>query len=92
MAGPNRKTRLTPPLMYAFRAAHDAKDTRKKLDLRDDGSGERIISGRRGPARAAITEPLLRRSSHRISTILMNTVNLIPRRGSANSTMSASRS
>ena len=76
MAGPNRKTRLTPPLMYAFRAAHDAKDARKKLDLRDEESGERIISGRRGPTRAAITEPLLRRELAQDLTILMNTVNL----------------
>ena len=60
MAGPNRKTRLTPPLMHAFRAAHDARDAKKKLDLRDEESGERIIAGRRGPARAAITEPVLR--------------------------------
>ena len=71
-----KKDRLSPPLMLAFRSAHEARDARKKLDLRDQ-SGERIISGRRstGPGRP-ISETLLRREvSHDLETLL-NTIAL----------------
>jgi type VI secretion system protein ImpF len=34
MADLLRKERLSPPLMYAFRTAHEARDAKKKLDLR----------------------------------------------------------
>ena len=40
-----RKERLSPPLMYAFRTAHEARDAKKKIDLRDE-SGERVIASR----------------------------------------------
>ena len=46
MANINRKDRLSPPLMYAFRSAHAARDATTKIDQRDE-AGERIISGRR---------------------------------------------
>src|SRR5580658_8137035 len=39
MADATRKTRLAPPLMHVFRAAHSAKDA-KKVDMRTE-SGER---------------------------------------------------
>ncbi len=45
MVNPKSKDRLRPPLMYAFREAHAARDARKKLDLRDE-AGERIVAGR----------------------------------------------
>jgi len=61
--------------MYAFRAAHEARDAKKKLDLRDEG-GERVIAGRRTMARTAITEMLLRREVARDLEILMNTIDL----------------
>ena len=37
---------LSPPLMHAFRAAHEARDSKKKLDLRD----EERRAGHRQPA------------------------------------------
>jgi type VI secretion system protein ImpF len=75
MAGPNKKDRLSPPLMYAFRGAHAARDAKNKLDLRDE-AGERIIAGRRTAVRAAITEPMLRREVARDLEALMNTIAL----------------
>lgn len=75
MADLARKERLSPPLMYAFRTAHEARDAKKKLDLRDEG-GERVIANRRTAARVAITEPTLRREVSRDLDALMNTIAL----------------
>jgi len=75
MAGPGKKDRLSPPLMYAFRGAHAARDAKKKLDLRDE-AGDRVIASRRSTARGAITEPLLRREVATDLVALMNTVAL----------------
>jgi type VI secretion system protein ImpF len=75
MAGPGKKDRLSPPLMYAFRGAHAAKDAKKKLDLRDE-AGDRIIASRRATARGAITETLLRREVALDLAALMNTIAL----------------
>lgn len=73
---PARKTdRLAPPLMYAFRAAHEARDAAKRVEIRDEG-GERVIAGRRTAARTAITEPVLRREVATDLAMLMNTINL----------------
>jgi len=70
-----KKDRLSPPLMLAFRAAYEARDARKKFDLRDQ-SGERIIAGRRSMGRHPISEALLRREvSHDLETLL-NTIAL----------------
>jgi len=73
MAGTGRKERLSPPLMYAFRSAHEARDAKKKIDLRDE-SGERVIASRRTTARSVISEPLLRREVARDLDALMNTI------------------
>lgn len=73
MADAGRKDRLSPPLMFAFRSAHEARDATKKLDLRDE-SGERVIANRRTAARVAITEPMLRREVARDLDALMNTI------------------
>jgi type VI secretion system protein ImpF len=73
MAALVRKERLSPPLMYAFRTAHEARDSTKKLDLRDE-SGERVIANRRTAARVAITEPTLRREVARDLDALLNTI------------------
>src|SRR3982751_3712951 len=73
MVGANNKNRLSPPLMYAFRAAHEARDAKTKLDLRDE-AGERVIAGRRTAVRTAITEPTLRREVARDLDSLMNTI------------------
>ena len=75
MAGSGRKERLSPPLMYAFRSAHEARDAKKKIDLRDE-SGERIIATRRTTARVAITEPMLRREVGQDLDALMNTISM----------------
>jgi type VI secretion system protein ImpF len=61
--------------MHAFRSAHEARDAKLKLDLRDE-AGERIIAGRRASVRAAITEPILRREVARDLDSLMNTIAL----------------
>jgi len=73
MASTGKKERLSPPLMYAFRSAHEARDAKKKIDLRDE-SGERVIASRRTTARAVINEPLLRREVARDLDALMNTI------------------
>ena len=73
MASNNHKDRLCPPLMYAFRAAHAARDATKKIDLRDE-AGERIIAGRRAVARTPINESMLRREVGRDLEALMNTI------------------
>jgi len=69
------KTRLSPPLMHVFRAAHEAKDAKKKVDLRTE-SGERVIAGRRLRPRQVITEPVLRREVWRDLDALLNTISL----------------
>jgi type VI secretion system protein ImpF len=73
MVGANNKNRLSPPLMFAFRSAHEARDAKTKLDLRDE-AGERVIAGRRSSVRTAITEPMLRREVARDLESLMNTI------------------
>jgi type VI secretion system protein ImpF len=75
MNGSSKKNRLSPPLMYAFRGAFEARDAKKKLDLRDE-AGDRILAGRRTSPRAAITEPLLRREVARDLEGLLNTISL----------------
>jgi type VI secretion system protein ImpF len=71
-----KRDRLSPPLMLAFRLAHEARDARKKLNLRDE-FGERVIAGRRSAGRFPISETLLRREvSHDLETLL-NTIALV---------------
>jgi type VI secretion system protein ImpF len=69
------KTRLSPPLMQVFRAAHEAKDAKAALDLRNE-AGERILASRRLRARQVITESILRREVWRDLDNLLNTVAL----------------
>ncbi len=71
----DRKERLAPPLMLAFRSAHDAKDAKKRLDLRDS-AGDRIIASRRVAPRQSISEPVLRQELANDLEALMNTVGL----------------
>ena len=73
MVGVDKKNRLSPPLMHAFRGAHEARDAKKPIDLRDE-AGERILAGRRTAVRAAITEPILRREVARDLDSLLNTI------------------
>jgi type VI secretion system protein ImpF len=75
MARVSSKTRLSPPLMYVFRAAHEAKDAKKRLDIRDE-AGDRVIAGRRLRVRQVITESVLRREVTRDLDALLNTIAL----------------
>jgi type VI secretion system protein ImpF len=75
MAAVSSKARLSPPLMYVFRAAHAAKDAKKSVDIRNQG-GDRVIAGRRLRARQVITEPILRREVSRDLEALLNAVAL----------------
>src|SRR5882762_1113344 len=75
MDNPNRHSRLSPPLMHVFRAAHEAKDAKRIIDQRNE-AGERVIAGRRMRARQIITESMLRREVSRDLDALLNTVAL----------------
>ena len=67
--------RLAPPLMFAFRAAHDKRDAKKTMDLRD-ATGQRVLASRRAATRAPISESGLRREVNSDVVDLLNTVNL----------------
>ena len=73
MADISRKTHVSPPLMHAFRAAHEAKDATHKIDLLTS-DGDRVIAGRRLRPRQVITEQVLRREVARDLDALLNTV------------------
>lgn len=75
MAEVNNKTRLSPPLMHVFRAAHEAKDAAKKVDIRSQ-EGDRLLAARRLRARQVITESMLRREVGRDLDALLNTIAL----------------
>jgi type VI secretion system protein ImpF len=73
MAGP-KNDRLAPPLIYAFRAAHAARDAKLEVDIRYQG--ERVIAPRRKMARAPISERELRKLVDSDLAALLNTTNL----------------
>jgi type VI secretion system protein ImpF len=75
MAGVTSKTRLSPPLMQVFRAAHQARDANKTIEIRNQ-SGDRVIAGRRLRPRQVITEPVLRREVGRDLDALLNAIAL----------------
>jgi len=67
--------RLAPPLMFAFRVAHEKRDAKKSVDLRD-AAVQRILAPRRAANRAPISEAGLRREVNADIVDLLNTVNL----------------
>src|SRR3569832_2669153 len=73
MADITRKTHVSPPLMHAFRASHEAKDATRRIDLRTS-DGDRVIAGRRLRPRQVITEQVLRREVARDLDALLNTI------------------
>src|SRR5260370_9709731 len=75
MAYSNRQSRLSPPLMHVFRAAHEARDAKRIIDQRNE-AGDRVIAGPRLRARQIITESMLRREVSRDLAALLNTVSL----------------
>ena len=70
-----RNDRLAPPLMYAFRAAHEMRDAKTPVDLRDAG-GDRVIAARRVTGRTPISESGLRREVMNDVLNVFNTTNL----------------
>jgi type VI secretion system protein ImpF len=73
MAETVRKTHVSPPLMRAFRAAHEAKDATSRIDLRTS-DGDRVVAGRRLRPRQVITEKVLRQEVARDLDVLLNTI------------------
>jgi type VI secretion system protein ImpF len=71
----HKNDRLAPPLMFAFRAAHEKRDAKQRLDLRDE-AGERVIATRRVTTRASISDAVLRREVTHDILDLFNTTNL----------------
>ena len=75
MARISSKTRLSPPLMHVFRAAHEAKDARKRMDVRNE-AGDRAAASRRLRVGQVITEPVLRREVMRDLEAVLNSIAL----------------
>src|SRR5581483_10818329 len=75
MASLKKSNRLAPPLMWAFRSAHEARDARRQFDLGTDGE-ERILASPKSKAAASITEAVLRREVARDLEALLNTIAL----------------
>lgn len=67
--------RFSPTIMHAFRAAFEARDSRKPLDLRDE-HGERVVASRRLPSRYGMRESIVRGELARDLSDLLNTINL----------------
>src|SRR5260370_31984162 len=61
--------------MPVVRAAHEAKDAKQTIDLRNE-HGERVLAGRRLRPRHVITEPVLRREVGRDVDNLLNSIAL----------------
>jgi len=71
----SRGNRLSSPLMHAFRAAHDKKDAKVRVDLGVD-AGEGLTAARRLTARSPISESGLQREVLLDLAGLLNTTNL----------------
>jgi type VI secretion system protein ImpF len=75
MARISSKTRLSPPVMHVFRAAHEAKDAKKRAEVRN-GAGDRVVASRRLRVGQVITESVLRREVMRDLEALLNAIAL----------------
>ena len=77
MAKTKASERLRAPLMYAFRSAAAAGDSREKLDIRTQ-DGERVIASRRATAtrRRSLSDGELKRLMSLDLEALLNTTNL----------------
>jgi type VI secretion system protein ImpF len=75
MADVVRKNRLSPPLMFVFRAAHQARDAQARNKWRED-AGVAAETRSRAQQRAPITEAMLRREVGLDLENLMNCVSL----------------
>lgn len=74
MADIRKKTRLSPPLMFAFRDAHRSRDSRLSVG-QSSSSGTEVLSSRKS-VRIGISETQLRGELTRDLDMLMNTTNL----------------
>lgn len=74
MADVRRTTRLSPPLMFAFRDAHRSKDARVAVGD-SNASGKQVLSSRKS-VRIGISEGQLRAELTRDLDMLMNTTNM----------------
>jgi type VI secretion system protein ImpF len=75
MSGLKKTSRLSAPFMFAFRSAYEARDTGAKPPILND-EGEHIVASRKSAARAAVTEPILRKEVSRDLETLLNTIAL----------------
>ncbi len=77
MANSKATERLRAPLMYAFRSAAAAGDSKKEIDIRDD-KGERVIASRRstGTRRRSLSDAALRALLAEDLSALLNCTNL----------------
>jgi len=77
MAKQRASERLRAPLMYAFRSAAAAGDSKKEIDIRDD-KGERVIASRRstGTRRRSLSDAALRALLAEDLAALLNATNL----------------
>ncbi|MEM1162109.1 MAG: type VI secretion system baseplate subunit TssE [Pseudomonadota bacterium] len=77
MAKPKATERLRAPLMYAFRSAAAARDSKKKIDLRNE-EGERVLASRRATStgRRSLSDSALKALLSEDLVALLNTVNL----------------
>ncbi len=66
--------RVAPPVIRAFRAAHQERDASRPVDVRV--GGERVIASRRVSARTPISETELRKLVNSDLASLLNTTNL----------------
>jgi type VI secretion system protein ImpF len=69
-----KSDRLAPPLMHAFRVAHDERDATPRTEINRDG--EKVIVSRRVTVRAPISEMELRRVVNSDLLALLNTTTL----------------
>jgi type VI secretion system protein ImpF len=74
MADARHKTRLSPPLMFAFRDANRAKDARVAVG-QSNAAGKEVLSARKS-VRIGISEAQLRAELTRDLDMLMNTTNM----------------
>jgi type VI secretion system protein ImpF len=75
MADGRKSTRLSPPLMFAFRDAFEAKDAKVAGSARSKAADGRVVVAR-ASLRGSITEPQLRSELSRDLEALLNTTNL----------------
>jgi type VI secretion system protein ImpF len=76
MATLKTSSRLSPPLMWAFRSAAEARDARNPVEARETRDGQIAVASRKGSAAASITESMLRQEVWRDIETLLNAIAL----------------